>query len=158
MKRSTIIVILLSSILSECTLNDPEYKLDFDRVDTTPNGIQVQPINLFEVEITWTVVNIEEVDGYSIYRGVQGNKSPEPTGDSFEKITSVTVLSGEVQYTVIDSSAELNKWNYYYVVANHMWSSVASIVFAKTHENTLSLRIHIKDFFKLALYNLPKYR
>ena len=129
MKRSTIIVILLSSILSECTLNDPEYKLDFDRVDTTPNGIQVQPINLFEVEITWTVVNIEEVDGYSIYRGVQGNKSPEPTGDSFEKITSVTVLSGEVQYTVIDSSAELNKWNYYYVVANHKdQSSIKSTV------------------------------
>ena len=71
MKRSTIIVILLSSILSECTLNDPEYKLDFDRVETAPTELYVKPINLFDVEITWAVATHEDVDNYSIFRSVQ---------------------------------------------------------------------------------------
>ena len=119
MKRYILIPILLSLIISECTLNDPEYKLDFDRVETAPTGIFVQPINLFDIEITWAVATHEDVDNYSIFRSVQETELALPEEALFQEISSTTVVVDEFNFTVIDSSAELNKWNYYYVIANH---------------------------------------
>ena len=119
MKRYILIPILLSLIISECTLNDPEYKLDFDRVETAPTGIFVQPINLFDIEITWAVATHEDVDNYSIFRSVQETELAQPEEALFQEISSTTMVLDEFNFTVIDSSAELNKWNYYYVIGNH---------------------------------------
>jgi hypothetical protein len=119
MKCHIPIIILLSSIISECTLNDPEYKLDFDRVETAPTELYVKPINLFDVEITWAVATHEDVDSYSIFRSVQETELAQPEAALFQEISSTIMVIDELNFTVIDSSAELNKWNYYYVIANH---------------------------------------
>jgi len=112
-------LILLSAIMVECTLNDPEYKLDFDRVESTPTTINVKPINLFDVEVTWSVVAHNDVEGYSVFRSVQEEENAQPEEISFQEISSKIVVNDELDFTIIDSLAVPNQWNYYYIVANH---------------------------------------
>jgi len=147
--RVLLLLVFLSFIIFECSLNDPEYKLDFDRVETTPKTIHVEPINLFDVEVTWTVTTHEEVESYSIFRRVQETEMAQTDGSSFQEISPTIMVIDEFHFIVIDSTAVPNKWNYYYIISNHndqssLHSDIAGCLFV-IESPSVSLEIGGED-------------
>ena len=113
-----LILILSGLLVTTCTLNDPEYILDFDRVSSTPGNLQAIPLNLFDMRLNWEVVNSENIESYSIFRSVKDSEENFRNVAGFIEIDERSINSEEETVNYIDSTAIPYKWNYYYIVAN----------------------------------------
>ena len=89
---------------------DPEYLLDFDRIDSAPTDVAVSINDAFSLKISVTLNDDINIDGLSVYRL---SKDDNNVGYSeFDKIMDVESIDSSI-ITIIDSSAVFGKYNFY---------------------------------------------
>ena len=116
---------ILSFISFQC-LSEPENLLMFDRENTKPDNLTVETLDAFTVQLTWTIIEVDYVDQFTVYRAE--SDSPVLAGLEF---TSVGVVfdsvfnseDSEGTYSYDDTTAVYWKWNHYYVVSHYKGKS-----------------------------------
>ena len=111
--------IILSSIPT-CSLNEPDYNLDFGRSETAPKGVFAMPIDLFSIEIVWSVDELDHIEKFIIYRFASLS---EASATPFEQIQTLSIddiqPGNQGKYSFVDSNVVPGRYYYYQITAQY---------------------------------------
>jgi len=111
--------IILSSIPA-CSLNEPDYNLDFGRSETAPKGVSAMPIDLFSIEIVWSVDELDHIEKFIIYRFASLS---EASATPFEQIQTLSIddiqPGNQGEYSFVDSNVVPGRYYYYQITAQY---------------------------------------
>ena len=95
---------------------DPEYLLDFDRIESTPGNVTVSINDAFSLAIMVTLDGSTDIERLSVYRMT---KDSNEIGDSeFQKVMDVTPSDSTVSI-IIDTGAIYGQYNFYTLTGHY---------------------------------------
>lgn len=113
-------ILMTVFIFYACVLNDPEYNLDFDRVQSAPRSLTATPVDLFSIKITWALFDTSLIEKVVIYRGVESSSDRSQQFD-FSKYVTITLSDSDQNdgefYSFLDMNVELGRNYYYYLTS-----------------------------------------
>ena len=95
---------------------DPEYLLDFDRIESTPDNITISINDAFSLAIMVTLDGSTDIERLSVYR--LSKESNDIDDSEFEKVMDVTPSDSTVS-VIIDTGAIYGQFNFYTLTGHY---------------------------------------
>ena len=95
---------------------DPEYLLDFDRIESTPGNVTVSINDAFSLAIMVTLDGSTDIERLSVYR--LSKYSSDINDSEFKKVMDVTPSDSTVSI-IIDTGAIYGQYNFYTLTGHY---------------------------------------